>query len=72
MDLRSIEPYLGDNGTLFAIHAIHAKDITAFSAVQDEREVVLMPGTRLRAKGERLSFIDRLLVIHLEEIDSQR
>jgi hypothetical protein len=72
MDLEIIQPYLGDNGTLFAIHAIHAKDITAFSAVPDEREVVLMPGTRLRAKCGPLSFTDRLFVLHLEEIDSPR
>jgi hypothetical protein len=72
MDLRSIQAYLGDNGTLFAIHTMNAKDITAFSAVQDEREVVLMPGTKLRAKSESFSFIDRLWVLHLEEISSQK
>lgn len=72
IDLRTIQAYLGDNGTLFAIHVIDAKDITAFSAVPDEREVVLMPGTRLRAKCESLDFIDRLSVVHLEEITSQR
>jgi hypothetical protein len=72
MDLRSIQPYLGDNGTLFAIHTIHGKDISAFSAIPDEREVVLMPGTRMRAKCESLSFIDRLFVFHLEEINPQR
>ena len=71
VDLSSIQPFLGDNGTLFAIHTIHAKDITAFSAVADEREVVLMPGAQLRAKGDPLNFIDRLSVLHLEEIDSQ-
>jgi hypothetical protein len=72
MDLRSIEPYLGDKGTLFAIHTTDGKDISAFSAIQDEREVVLMPGTRVRAKCESLSFIDRLFVLHLEEIIPQR
>jgi hypothetical protein len=73
MNLKSIQAYLGEKkGTLFAIHTIDAKDITAFSAVPDEQEVVLMPGTRLRAKCESLCFIDCLSVFHLEEIDSQR
>ena len=70
-DLRGIQAFLGNEGTLFAIHTTSAKDITAFSAVPDEGEVVLMPGTRLRAKCESLSFIDRLWVLHLEEISSQ-
>jgi hypothetical protein len=72
MDLKSIQPFLHDNGTLFAIHAIHAKDISAFSAIPDEREVVLMPGTRVRPKSGPLSFINRLFVVHLEEINPQR
>jgi hypothetical protein len=72
IDLRSIQPYLGDNGTLFAIHTISGKDISAFSAIPDEREIVLMPGTRVRSKCEPLSFNDRLFVVHLEEINPQR
>jgi hypothetical protein len=71
-DLRGIQYYLGEKGTLFAIHTTHAKDITTFSAVPDEGEVVLMPGTRLRARCESLNFINRLSVLDLEEIDSQR
>ena len=72
MDLGIIQGYLGRSGTLFAIHTINAKDITAFSAFPDEREVVLMPGTRLRVKYKPLDFIDRLFVLHLEEISSQK
>ncbi len=63
MNLKSIQAYLGNNDILFAVHTIHAKDITAFSAIPDEREVVLMPGTRLHAKSEPLN---------LEEIDPQK
>ena len=72
MDLRGIQAYLGEKGTLFAIHTINAKDITAFSAIPDEKEAVLMPGTRLRAKCEPLDFIDRLSIVHLEEVISQK
>ena len=71
MNLGIIEGFLGGNGTLFAIHPTHAKDITAFSAYTREREVILMPGTRLRAKSKPLKSTD-LLVLDLEEIDSQR
>jgi hypothetical protein len=71
-NLRGIQAFLGEKGTLFAIHTINAKDITAFSAIPDEGEVVLMPGTRLCVKSESLNFIDRLWVLPLEEIDSQR
>jgi hypothetical protein len=72
MNLDSIQAFLGNNGTLFAIHTLHAKDITAFSAVPDEREFVLMPGTKLRAKCGSLNFDNRLSVLHLEEISSQK
>ncbi|CAF1409587.1 unnamed protein product, partial [Didymodactylos carnosus] len=71
MDLRSIQSYLGENGTLFAIDVLDGKDVSAFSAVPDEQEVLLMPGTRLRARCESLSFIDRLSVLHLKEVNPQ-
>jgi hypothetical protein len=72
MTLDMVQPFLGDKGTLFAIDAIDGKDISAFSAFPAEQEVILMPGTRVRAKGKPLNFIDRLRVVHLEEINSQR
>jgi len=72
MNPNSVQPFLGENGTLFAIDAIQGKDISAFSAIPDEHDVVLMPGTRVRCKHESLNFIDRLFVLHLEEIKPQR
>jgi hypothetical protein len=71
MALNIVQPFLGESGTLFAIDAIDGKDISTFSAVPDEQEVVLMPGTRVRRRYESLSFTDRLFVIHLEQISSQ-
>jgi hypothetical protein len=59
---------LGESGTLFAIETIHGKDISIFSAVPDEEEVILMPGTRVRTRYQSLSVIDRFFIIHLEEI----
>jgi hypothetical protein len=41
------ECFAGENGSLFCIHTIYGKDITAYSAYQGEEEVVLMPGIRL-------------------------
>ncbi len=72
INIRIVQSFLGESGTLFAIEAIHGKDISMLSAVPHEQEVILMPGTRLRSKNQSLSFIDRLFVIHLEEINLQR
>jgi len=72
MALNLVQLFLGDKGTLFAIDTIDGKDISAFSAFPDEQEVVLMPATHVRAICKSLNFIDRLRVIHLEEINSLR
>lgn len=72
MDPNIVQQFLGESGTLFVINAIHGKDISTFSAIPDEKEVILMPGTRVRRKYESLNFIDRLFVVHLEEINPQR
>ncbi|CAF0722390.1 unnamed protein product [Adineta steineri] len=71
MDLKIVQPFLGEHGTLFAIEAMCGKDISQYSANPEEQEVILMPGTYVRAKTETLNFIDRLFVIHLDEITPQ-
>ncbi|CAF1221955.1 unnamed protein product [Adineta ricciae] len=38
-------------GTLFSIYAINGKDISMYSAKPEEKEIILMPGTRLRVKS---------------------
>jgi hypothetical protein len=68
MDFEALKVRLGEKGTLFAIDAINGKDVSAFSAFPEEREVILMPGTRIRDKCLPLD-TDRLIVAHLEEID---
>jgi hypothetical protein len=70
-EISCVQPFLGESGTLFAIEAINGKDISMFSAIPGEHEVILMPGTRVRARGQSLNFICRLFVIHLDEIDQQ-
>jgi hypothetical protein len=62
-----IEMYLSDTGTLFAIDAIHGKNISEYSAYPDEQEVILMPGTRLRLKSNALNYKNYLLVVLLKE-----
>ncbi|CAF0904311.1 unnamed protein product [Adineta steineri] len=71
MDLKIVQPFLDERSTLFAIEAMHGKDISKFSACPEEREVILMPGTCVRAKTEILNFKDFLFVIHLEEVTLQ-
>jgi hypothetical protein len=72
MSTNIVENYLGESGTLFAIKTDHGKDVSMFSAVPAEEEIILMPGTSVRAKSRSLNFIDRLFVIHLEEINLQK
>lgn len=62
-----VEIYLGDTGTVFAINATNGKDITAFSAFQEEQEVIIMPGSRLHVKSGSFSFKNSLFIVHLEE-----
>jgi hypothetical protein len=72
VNINIVQGFLGESGTLFAIETIHGRDISMFSAFPDEQEVILMPGTCVRARYQSLSFMDRLFIIHLEEIVSQR
>lgn len=69
MDPYVVEKYIAEGSTLFVIDAINTKDISTFSALPEEQEVVLIPGTCVRRRYGNLNFIDRLFVIHLEEIN---
>jgi len=37
-----------DKGVLFCIDSAYGKDITSYSAIPNEQEIILMPGTKLR------------------------
>ena len=39
-----------EKGILFCIDSVYGKDITSYSALQNEQEIILMPGTKLRVK----------------------
>jgi hypothetical protein len=72
MDLKVVESYLSDTSTVFAIDTIHGKDISAFSTFPDEQEIVLMPGTHLRARCRSLNYQKGFFLVHLEEENLQR
>ena len=63
-----VQRFMSGGGTLFNIETAHGKDISMFSVVSEEEEVILIPGTRVRAKSEAAHFFDRLFIVHLEEI----
>lgn len=64
--LKVVEFYLGPKSTVFSIDASHGKDISTFSAYPDEKEVILMPGTRLRVMSQPLASTN-LDIVHLKE-----
>ena len=39
-----------------------------FSANEDEEEVILLPGTRLRAKANTTDLLEKLFVTHFKEV----
>ena len=71
-DMAVVKQYLDNNSTIFAIEASHGKDISKYSMFSLEKEILLMPGTRLRAKSHSVNFEDRFFLVHLEEENEQR
>jgi hypothetical protein len=71
-NLHIAELFLPKSGTLFVIDAIYGKDISMFSAIPDEQEVILMPGTRVRAKSRTSNLLQSYFIVRLEEINFQR
>jgi len=69
--LKVIEWYIGETGTVFAINALHGKDISDYSVFKEEQEIILMPGCHLRVKSKTLNFDNRLFLVHMEEENSE-
>jgi hypothetical protein len=72
VDISVVKQFLGNSGTLFAIDASHGKDISMFSVFPNEKEIILMPGTRVYAKAQSFHVEDRFFLVHLQEETSQR
>ncbi|CAF2032617.1 unnamed protein product [Rotaria magnacalcarata] len=51
---------------------MECKHITAYSALPEEQEVIIMPGTRLYIKHQPLNYMDSLFIVHLEEQVGER
>jgi hypothetical protein len=66
-NLKVIVPYIGLRGTAFAIECKRAKNISGFSVVKDEAEVILLPGTNFHVISSSL-LPDNLYIVHLKEI----
>ncbi|CAF1459523.1 unnamed protein product [Adineta steineri] len=65
--------FTGEKGVLFCINTINGKDISDYSSKEDkkdedawEKEIVLMPGTRLCVKSKTCNKLD-FNVVHLDE-----
>lgn len=58
---------MNSTSTLFMIEAINGKDISEYSEFQDESEVILHPGTRVRVVSDPLR-LPQAYVIHLQEV----
>ena len=71
-NLEIVKNFISDNGILFVIETVHGKDISMFSANRYEEEVVLLPGTWLRAKANTIDFLDKFFITHLEEVQSPK
>jgi hypothetical protein len=66
-NLKAVKPYLDEVGSLYAIETINGKDISQYSAIPDEQEVILMPGTRVYLKSEPLEVAERPFMFSFQE-----
>ena len=71
-DLSVVKKYLVENSTLFIIEASHGKDISSYSTFPEEKEILLMPGTHVRAKCHSFNLEDHFCIVHLDEETSER
>ena len=65
--LEVIQPYLNESGTFFAIETVYGKDISPYSAMRDEEEVILMPGTRVQLQCSPLEIQGKPYTVSLKE-----
>ncbi|CAF3335901.1 unnamed protein product [Rotaria sp. Silwood1] len=65
--VKVVKQFLGPVSTLFMIEAKNGKDISAFSSLSGEKEVILPLGTRLLVVSDALDHTS-LNVIHLQEL----
>ncbi|CAF4432082.1 unnamed protein product, partial [Adineta steineri] len=70
-DPNVIKMFLGETSTLFHIDAIYGKTISDYSAMPDEKEVILIPGTYLEVKSNPFNYLDHLFVVQMKEFTTE-
>ncbi|CAF1086241.1 unnamed protein product [Adineta ricciae] len=69
-DLKVSELFFGEAGILYVIKAVNGKDISKYSANPDEKEVILMPGTRIQLETEPFVINNESFIYSFEECTS--
>ncbi|CAF1532296.1 unnamed protein product [Adineta ricciae] len=69
-DLKVSELFFGEAGILYVIKAVNGKDISKYSANPDEKEVILMPGTRILLETEPFVINNESFIYSFEECTS--
>ena len=66
-----VQGFLDPNGssTLFMIEAINGKDVSKYSHLPNENEVILGLGTELKVRGNKLKHHGGLNIVHLVELN---
>jgi hypothetical protein len=66
-----VKGFLGSakNSTLFMIEAVNAKDVSSYSCYQNESEVMLGLGTKLRVEDIPLNHHGGLNIVHLVQLN---
>lgn len=63
-----ISQFLTHSGTLFMIEALNGRNISGYSSVSSENEVILLPGTELHVVDNSLDHSSGLHIIHLRQV----
>ncbi|CAF1617986.1 unnamed protein product [Adineta ricciae] len=66
-DPEAVKKYLDNGGTLLEIDNCCGKNISDYSSIKDEQEVILMPGTRVRRLKNTFE-LNGYFILYLEEI----
>ncbi|CAF1672958.1 unnamed protein product, partial [Adineta ricciae] len=66
-----IKKFFGNetNYTLFMIQALNGKNVSGYTAYEDENEIILPIGSHFRVKGDSLEQSNQSYLVHLIEID---
>ncbi|CAF1488396.1 unnamed protein product [Adineta ricciae] len=72
LSINIIKHFLGPTSTLFLIEAENGRNMSGYTKFENENEVILPPGTRLRVVSNALDHDGGLHVIHTMEITENK